>query len=738
MPVIRTKFRLGKFLLRWLKVAGVLSVALVAGLVLAYSLLPKPDLLPPDLEYSRTVLDREGQVIFLTTTSEGMLRLPVTMDQIAPEMLEATLEMEDRRFLSHHGVDPRSILRAAWGVVSRQKLGGGSTITMQLSRLRWDLQTRSLVGKCEQTYRAIQLERHYSKDQIAAAYFTLAPYGGNVEGVRAASFRWCGKDASDLTLRESASLSAIPQSPTARRPRADGNPSLAVAQTRLMTRLRANHGEAPNELDEFFNLVPTPIPREAPHLARRRLMEEPESLTVATTLDMDQQHRVEKSIRDFLDRWHSQGLRNASAVLLHAPTGEIRASVGSADFHNEWIAGQVDGTMARRSPGSTLKPFIYALALDAGLIHPHTLLDDAPRRFAGYNPENSDRQFLGPIAAGEALRRSRNIPAIELANRLPDGGLEAFLRDSDVELPKRSHGLALAIGATEMRLEDLAKLYAQLAYPGHGRLSPEACWLTLDALRCDEPAAPPGLSCKTGTSNGFRDAWACGVIGDWVLCVWVGHFSGRSMPGLFASETAAPLLWQTATRLDLHAPSKDSTRPEEVVKVPVCGVSGDLANKLCPNRRNTWFIGGVSPIISCKVHRMSGDSVVEVWSADRLEQFRKAGFPRAAAGPSDDESDTLRRTPMGPPPVILSPQSSLTYYIQANTDSQNRLMLEANATPGTRQIHWFADRRYIGASAPAEPLPWEPAVGDYEVQAMDDAGRVSSRQVSVRLAIADR
>ncbi|MEO5916069.1 MAG: penicillin-binding protein 1C [Luteolibacter sp.] len=721
------------FCLRCLKILSVLS----GLLALCYACLPKPDLLPPDLEYSRTVLDRDGHVIFLTTTSDGMLRLPATLGQIAPEMLEATLEMEDRRFFSHPGVDGRSLLRAGWGVLSGKKLGGGSTLTMQLSRLRWGLQTRSAWGKCVQMFRAIQLERHYSKKEIAAAYFTIAPYGGNVEGVRAASFRWCGKDASELTRREAASLSAIPQSPTARRPRTAGNALLAVAQARLMTRLRANHGESPNELDGEFNLVPNAIPREAPHLARRRLREDHGSLTVTTSLDLTQQHVVEQSIRDFLSRWNSKGLRNASAILLHAPTGEIRASVGSADFHNVDISGQVDGTRAPRSPGSTLKPFIYALALDAGLIQPQTLLDDAPRRFAGYNPENSDHQFLGPIAASEALRRSRNIPAIELANRLPGGGLESFLRSSGVNLPQRSLGLALAIGATEMRLEDLAKLYAELAHPAQGRLSPEACWLTLDALRCEEPAAPIGLSCKTGTSNGFRDAWACGVMGDWVICVWVGHFNGRGMPGLFAHETAAPLLWQTVTRLKLTARPSEESRPPDVVRVPVCAVSGDLAGTLCSNRRDGWFIGGVSPITTCKVHQKSGDAVVEVWPADRLEQFRNAGFPRANSRQPVDEGPHRTNT-IASPPRIVSPQSALTYYIQENAPQQNRLLLEANSGPDTRQIHWFADRRYLGASAPAEPLSWEPIVGDYEVQAMDDAGRVSSTHISVRLAVGNR
>jgi len=710
----------------------------IAVLLLGYALLPKPELLPADLEYSRTVLDRDGGVMFLTTTPDGMLRLPTSLDQIAPEMVEATLEMEDRRFFAHPGVDPRSILRAAWGVASGRNLGGGSTITMQLSRLRWGLHTRSISGKCRQMFRAIQLERHYSKQEILAAYFTIAPYGGNVEGVRAASFRWCGKPAAELTLREAASLTSIPQSPTSRRPRVGGNPSLAEAQARLMTRLRAKRGEPPDELDAEFHLVPIAIPREAPHYSRRRLSEDRHGLAVRTTIDVEQQKVIEESILSFLDRWYSRGLRNASAVLIHAPSGEIRASVGSADFLDPFIAGQVDGTRARRSPGSTLKPFIYALALDAGLIQPQTLLDDAPRRFAGYNPENSDRQFLGPIAASEALRRSRNIPAIDLANRLPNGGLEEFLRDSGVVLPERSHGLALAIGATEMRLEDLARLYAELAHPRQGRLTPAACWLTLDALRCDEPGAPLGLACKTGTSNGFRDAWACGVMGDWVLCVWVGHFDGRGMPGLFASETAAPLLWQTVGRLRLRpGPPPEKTRPPDVVRVSVCGLSGDLPCPDCPNPRDGWFIGGVSPITSCKVHRREGDRVIEVWSASRLEQFRKAGFPR---------EDHLREAPgprrrqlasVGPPPRIVSPQSAVTYYLQPDRDEENRLLLEADGAPGIRQIHWFADHRYLGASAPAEAMPWQPGVGDYELQAMDDVGRVASTHVSVRLAMGE-
>ncbi len=227
-------------------------------------------------------------------------------------------------------------------------------------------------------------------------------------------------------------------------------------------------------------------------------------------------------------------------------------------------------------------------------------------------------------------------------------------------------------------------------------------------------------------------------MGDWVLCVWVGHFSGRGMPGLFASETAAPLLWQTAHQLDLESSPESESPPQDVVRVSMCALSGDLAGKHCPHCRDGWFIGGVSPIKSCPVHQALDGKVVEVWSADRLEQFRKAGFPRASTPLLLANDKPHQNASVGPAPKILSPQSALTYYIQSNPEAlqQNRLLLEANAAPGTQQIHWFADRRYLGASPPAEALAWQPKVGDYELQAMDDAGRVSVAKISVRLAMA--
>ncbi len=748
-PVYPTgKMPVPRRLRRWLKRCawgfGILAVALWV----AWLLLPKPELLPPGAEFSRVVLDRDGRVLFITLTPDEKYRLPAKLAELSPEMIAATLEMEDRRFYSHHGADMRSLARSAWGVVSRQRLGGGSTLTMQYARLRWHLDTRSVWGKLTQVFRAVQLERHYGKTAVAEAYFTFAPYGENVEGVEAASLLWCGKQAHDLSLREAAVLSVIPQSPTKRRPKTSGNPTLESAQGRLMARLRVARGEPASELDAAFSLRPVAVPRLAPHFARKTIIAQPRELSVRTTIDLTKQQTIERSIADFLSRERSHGLRNAAAILVHAPTHEVRAYVGSAGFFDEAICGQVDGVKARRSPGSALKPFIYGLAFDAGLIHPRTLLDDAPRRFATYNPENSDRGFLGPIPAGEALRRSRNVPAVELLARLPGGGLDSFLRASGVQLarPRGEYGLSLALGGAEVSLEEVAMLYAGLVAPDGGKpaLSPAARWLVLDALRGNEPGAPGGLAWKTGTSHGFRDTWACGVMGDWVLCVWVGNFDGKPMPGLFARDTAAPLLFQTVTRLGLRG--KIPARPADVASVELCGDSGALAGAHCPHRTRGNFIAGVSPIDVCSVHReilLDGSGrrlaltdgrpglrreVAEFWPAQRLEQFRRAGLPRKEP-PQLARDDSARDS--GTPPRIVSPQNALTYVLHVGDTAKNSIPLEADAAAEAREIHWFAGAHYLGASTPSHPLMWKAAPGCWQIQAVDDSGRVAKTSVTI-------
>jgi penicillin-binding protein 1C len=714
MKAAKLCIRLWKWCRRLLLAAVILTALLFVG----WLILPKPELHAPEASFSRVVLDRDGRLIHLTLSADGAYRLPAHLDNVAEAMTRATCEFEDRRFFSHIGVDARSLLRSLWGVVSGQRLGGASTLSMQYARLRWKIQTRSVSGKLEQIFRAVQIERHFSKQEILEAYFTRAPYGGNVEGVEAAARLWCGKAASQLTLREAAALAVLPQSPASRSPqRTVRTTAHSAAQTRLMARLQPGTAA----MDGDYVLTPHSIPREAPHFSRRALAATIAG-TVQTTLDSRQQMAVERSIADFIQQWESRGVTNAAALLLHVPTSETRAYAGSAGFFNVRIEGQVDGVTARRSPGSALKPFIYALALEQGLIHPATLLDDSPQRFGAYNPENSDRGFLGPISAAEALRRSRNLPAVELLSRLDGGGLDGFLRRNGVALARQSgeYGLSLALGGAEVSLEELARIYAGLRR-GDSGISRESAWLALDALE-QTPGAPAGLAHKTGTSHGFRDAWACGVMGDWVLCVWVGHFNAKPMPGLFARDTAAPLLFQTVQRLGLRG--KNSPPPRGLTRVAVCADSGELAGADCPHCKQSWFIAGISPISKCSVHRRSiEDGVVrEYWPAHRLEQFRRAGLPRREiVGPAESAT----------PPRIVSPQKSFTYVVRHSGTEQNRIPLEAHAAAGAGRIHWFAGARYLGASKPAQALLWDAKPGEWQLKAVDESGRTASVRFTV-------
>lgn len=736
------------------------ALAVVSILWVAWLLLPKPDLLPPALMFSRQVLDRDGRLLHIALTPDGKYRLPVSLNDVSPQLIAATLAKEDRRYFSHHGVDAKALGRAIWGVMSGQRLGGGSTISMQVARIRWQQNTRSYFGKVEQMFRAIQLERHYGKAELLEAYLTLAPYGGNVEGAAAAAQLWCGKSVGALTDREAAALAVLPQSPTTRKPRLDGNPALAAAMGRLLAQMRGQS----SPMDAHYTIVPPPTPRRAPHLARRVLESSPDGSIVHSTLDRRMQQIAEASMVSFLSRQRNPDVRNGAMLVVHAPTREARAYVGSADFFNERIEGQVDGVMSRRSPGSALKPFIYALALDAGLIHPGTLLDDAPRQFGEYNPENSDRAYHGPTPAGEALRRSRNLPAVELLARLPNGGLDSWLRDADVRLdrPSGEYGLSLALGGAEVSMEELARLYASLADDGASRtirfhddtpasiiesrtmLTPAARWLTLESLRSAVGDASRGLAWKTGTSHGFRDAWACGAIGEWVVVVWIGNQNGTPMPGKFARDTAAPLLFETITKLGLGARARPRPRPREVVSIATCADSGMVAGPYCAHVCQQCMIAGVSPVQECDVHRRvylnsAGYRVLpsdptgraatrEFWPQHRLEQFRRAGLPRMEPPAWMQGSEPVDA---GGAPRILSPQSGMRYVVQSADPQKRFIPLKASAPAESRRLHWFAGSQYLGSSMGSQPFLWAATPGRWTLQATDDFGHAASVQIQV-------
>ena len=551
-----------RWILRWQN--WLVAAALVAAVLAGCRLWPHPRL-REWLPSSTAVYDDKGRLLRLTLASDDRYRLWVPLADISPQLVQGVLLHEDRWFRLHAGFNPYGLARGAWVTYVRHgNPQGGSTVTMQLARLLWRLNTRSPLGKLRQLGRAVQLELFYSKDEILEAYLNYAPYGRNVEGVGAASLAYFDKPPAALTLPESLTLAVVPQDPT-RRLRAAGeaeqpaldviNRQLADSRNRLYARWVGRH-PADAALKPLFALPLnlrslSRLPFEAPHaveqlLAARRLDAGATDSRVATTLDLDLQHNLERQVSRYIERNQSRGVRNAAAILVDTRDMAIKAMIGSAGYGDASIHGQVNGTLARRSPGSTLKPFIYALGFDQGVLHPQTVLRDVPTSFGPYTPENFDGHFLGPVTATEALVRSRNIPAVWVASQLRSPSFYQFLRDAGIgRLASEKHyGLALVLGGGEVTMQELAGLYAMLANRGELKplrlaagdplakqgtrlLSEEASFMVMDMLRQnprpDETtgAQPNRLPVywKTGTSWGFRDAWTAGSFGPYVLVV---------------------------------------------------------------------------------------------------------------------------------------------------------------------------------------------------------------------------
>ena len=740
-------------------------------------LLPKP---PPldGIPFSQCVRDRNGKLLRLTLSTDQKFRIWTPLQKISPDLINATLSYEDKYYARHPGVNPIALARCAIELIRfHRATAGGSTITMQVARLRFHLHTRTVPGKLEQILRALELERHYSKDEILEAYLNLAPYGRNIEGIGAASLIYFDKPAARLSGPESVALSIIPQSPSRRALFSErDNRSVNQAQSNWYDRARVDT-DAEFSPREFRARVQSERKFLAPHFVQQVLERSHGRDEISTTLDLERQQTIERRVADYIVIDRNRGIENASAFLVDARTMEVLAQVGSADFDKIDINGQVDGTRSPRSPGSTLKPFVYALALEQGLIHPLSILADAPRSFGEYNPENFDREFLGPIRACDALARSRNVPAVELTSHLSHPTLYQFLKNAGVPLPKPEpfYGLALPLGGAEVSMQDLVRLYASLANNGELRplryrtndliaksrriLSPEASFLTLEMLgnvprpemNCADGSHSAPVYWKTGTSHGFRDAWSIAVFDHYVLGVWVGNFDSRANPAFVGRTAAAPLLFQIvdSLRSTWPEPSVPHLPPPgaNLKRVEFCALSGDLPNAFCSQHAEGWFIPGMSPIKTCDVHRevlvdrVTGlrvpiddgtrdlkREVYEFWPSDLLRLFERAGVARRLPPPflPGTESDLASR--MGNPPRITSPTGGHDIFFA----SSNAIPLRAKTDADVREIYWFADKIFIGKSNVTEMLTWKSTPGDYQLIALDDHGRSTLCNVTVR------
>jgi penicillin-binding protein 1C len=561
-----------------LSLAAVTFVVAVAGATLEIT---KQSIGPLSLEAAEatsvTVLDRNNRLLRAFTTKDGRWRLPLEVNEVDPRYLAILMAYEDKRFYAHGGVDLFAVLRAGYLFARHgQILSGGSTLTMQVARLLDGKHERTGPGKLRQIARALQLEERLSKEEILRLYLKLAPFGGNIEGVRAASLAYFGKEPKHLSAGEAALLVALPQSPERRRP--DRNSEAArKARDRVLDRAveegvlpaaeaeRAKRERVPTQRLEVLKL--------APHLSEAEVAAEPSKRIHRLTLDRDLQAPIERLAAE---QTRLLGPRLSAAVLVvdHA-TGEVLAHVGSAGYLDGDRQGAIDMTDAIRSPGSTLKPFIYGLAFEQGLAHPETLIEDRPTRFGTYTPENFDEAFYGTVTIREALGNSLNVPAVKVLAAVGPGRLMGRFRRAGIapQLPANAQpSLAIALGGVGMTLKDLASLYAGLARGGEPvalrwhrdepaakpsatrrrLLTPVSAWYVTDILR-DAPPPPStkggAIAYKTGTSYGYRDAWAVGYDGRHVVAVWVGRPDAASTPGLMGRLSAAPILFDAFARI---------------------------------------------------------------------------------------------------------------------------------------------------------------------------------------------
>jgi len=768
-----------------------LQALLAALLVLTAAMLldlafPLP--LPSGRDAGAVVLSREGRPLRAFADPGGIWRYPTTEKQVSPLYLQALLNYEDRWFWRHRGVNPFALARAGgqWFRNGRV-VSGGSTLTMQVARILeapsgGRRNTRTPWGKFRQLWRALQLEVHLGKHEILRLYLNRAPFGGTVEGVEAASWAYLGKSAAQLSHAEAALLAVLPQSPSRLRPDREAERA-RIARDKVLARMDLLGAWSSRDVRDarVEPVVARSLqsPQHASLLAQRLRVDNPKSPRIDSTIDLD----LQRTLEDRVAAYFSDLPERTSAALLVIDNAslEARAYVGSVEFADKARLGHVDMVKAWRSPGSTLKPFLYGLAIDDGLIHSESLLVDAPQSFGGYRPGNFDMAFNGPVGAAEALRLSLNVPAVDLLDRVGPSRFAARLANAGIEL-KLPNGvkpnLAMILGGTGARLEDLVGAYAALNRDGiAGRvryqphdarierrlLSPGAAWIIRDTLEANprpgsvadtfDPRGRPRVAWKTGTSYGFRDAWALGSTRRYTVGVWVGRPDGTPLPGQYGAVTALPLLFEVVDSLPAQrGDGEPRPPPPNVEQVDVCwplGLPPDpRAPQLCRRKLKAWTLDGAVP-------PTFAERDARLWSAgrERFDVDARSGLRLSAecAEPHERRSAEIARWPALASPWLpieartaaqfpaLSPDcvpdgrdateelriegidDHATLARASNSTAPLRLSLRAIGSQS--RIRWLLDGRFVGESHGAGNFLHEFSTpGPHTLTALADSG----------------
>ncbi len=691
-----------------------LAVAVLMGVVAVSALLCSPWAAPPELDRyggGAVLTDRHGRPLRIVLGDDEQDARPVSLATVSPWVAPALIAAEDKRFARHFGIDPLAILRAIkQNLTHRRRISGASTISTQVIRLAQP-RSRTIVTKGLEAMQAIRMERHLTKDAILEQHLNRAPFGGNLTGIESAGQLYFNKSAAELTLAESALLMGLPQSPARLRPDRHAEAArkrMLVVLSRMERCGVITPAQRAAAEHQPMRIAAGHRPFEAPHFCDFILQHHAVEGTVRTTLDQDLQREVERVTSRHVHALRRRGIHGAAVVVLEVETGAIRALLGSPDYFDSQHAGMVNAAVARRSPGSALKPLIYAMALDQGIITPGSTIQDHPLHFRDHTPSNFDGQFRGPVSVREALILSLNIPALTLTRQVGVHRTLAGLRELGLDTLDRApehYGLGLALGGGECRLLELVNAYACLAREGRFRpyrvlepagkaqqppqsaadwqriFAPETAYMINDMLSGHErsqaifghmaDAQLPRIAWKTGTSSDFRDAWTIAWNPDYVVGVWAGNLHGGGAPGLVGAEVAAPLAGDIFRLLPGSRESPWFARPEGLRERHLADGSRD------------WYVPGIS---------VGGDAAT-----------------------------------VGAAPVqIISPVNGATYRRFDSSGSGQSLALRAASGHGVNtELHWFANGSHIGASRANAPLYWDLQHGDWTLVCSDTRGQQS-------------
>lgn len=775
-PFVRSVHRafLKHRLLRYLRKAVLILLFSFLFFFLLNLLFP----LHADVEYSQIVTAKDGTVLNAFLTSDDKWRMMTELDEITPDMQKAIVFKEDRYFYLHPGVNPFSVVRALFNnLISGRRTSGASTITMQVARLL-EPKNRTYSNKAIEMFRALQIDMLYSKEEILQLYLNLVPYGGNIEGVKAASVLYLEKTPAVLSLAELTALSIIPNRPTSLRPGIN-NDVIIQERNKWLERFRKAH-LFPNEIiddaeHEPFTAFRTQGPQLARHFSTRMKLNYPGVPIVKTNLNTEMQLQTEKQVSDYVAHLWSLDIHNGAAIIIDNKTHEVLAYVGSANFFDTYDDGQVDGVQAVRSPGSTLKPLLYAMAFDAGIATPQSIIADVPVNYSGYSPENYDEDYHGNVSIEFALSHSLNVPAVKTLGEL---GLDPFINAlskahfSSIEKNRNKLGLSVVLGGCGVTLEQLTNLYAAFANKGkytsarwlqsdHDTsvvqiISDAAAFMTTDILtQLTRPDLPnyyqnakniPLIAWKTGTSYGRKDAWSIGYNDDYTVGVWVGNFSGKGVPELSGANVATPLLFNLFNAVEKNNDRDWNRMPASVDFRYVCSESGKIPAEFCENQIMDYFIPGVSPnekcdhLISVKVAENEKfsycttclpatgykEKMYHNYSPEIIAWMQSKNIPAELIPP---HNPSCERVFSEGAPVINSPVNGLDYMIDKL--DKEKIMLSANVSADVKTVFWYINDKLFTQSEAGKPVFIEPVEGDMKISCSDDKGRNTDIRIHI-------